>query len=89
VLGNWEGRDVLVVPFLAPGISLQPYAGRLELEHPRRGLVRLRFPQAGIALIRATFIEAGWVPGREDEGLSIVQGGARVDVFLDGDGGGG
>jgi len=84
VLLEWEGRHVIVVPFLGPGISLEPVAGPLTLEHPRKGIVRLRFPEMGIALPRATFIEAGWVPGREDDGLSIVQGGARVDVFLDG-----
>lgn len=85
VLLDWEGRDVVVVPFMAPGISLGPLVGPLALEHPRRGLVRLRFSEMGIALPKATFIEAGWVPGREDTGLSVLQGGARVDVFLDGD----
>ena len=84
VLLEWEGRHVVVVPFLEPGISLEPLAGALKLEHPRRGLVRLRFDSMGIALPKATFIQAGWVPGREDNGLSVVQGGARVDVFLDG-----
>ncbi len=86
VLLEWEGRRVLVVPFLSPGISLEPVAGELRLEHPRKGVVRLRFPEMGIALPKATFIEADWVPGREEAGLSVVQGGARVDVFLDGDG---
>ena len=83
VLLEWEGRCVLVVPFLEPCISFQPLAGELRLEHPRRGVVRLRFPRMAIALPKATFIEAGWVPGREQRGLSVVQGGARVDVFLD------
>ena len=86
MLLEWEGRHVLVVPFLEPGISLEPLTGELKLEHPRRGLVRVRLPQMGIALPKATFIEAGWVPGHEDHGLSIVQGGARVDIFLDGEG---
>jgi hypothetical protein len=45
--------------------------------------VRLRFPTMAIALVKATFIEADWVPGREGAGLTVVQGGARVDVFLD------
>ena len=83
VLLEWEGRDVLVVPFLEPGISLEPLRGALKLEHPKKGLVRLRFPEMAIALPKATFIEAGWVPGQEDVGLSVVQGGTRVDVFLD------
>jgi hypothetical protein len=85
VLLEWEGREVLVVPFLEPGISLEPLSGPLTLEHPKKGLVRLRFPEMGIALPKATFIEAGWVPGNEETGLSVVQGGTRVDVFLDGD----
>ena len=83
VLLEWEGRRVLVVPFLSPGISLEPLTGELKLEHPRKGLVRLRFPEMGIALPKATFIEAGWVAGHDDTALSVVQGGARVDVFLD------
>ena len=86
MLLEWEGRRVVVVPFLSPGISLEPLPGELKLEHPRKGLVRIRLPQMGIALPKATFIEAGWVPGNEQEGLSVVQGGARVDVFLDTDG---
>ena len=80
---EWEDRDVVVVPFLDPGISLAPFRGRLSLEHPRKGVVRLRFPTMTIALVRATFIEADWIAGREGAGLSIVQGGTRVDVFLD------
>ena len=86
VLLEWEGRHVLVVPFLEPGISLEPLSGELKLEHPRKGMVRLRFPEMGIALPKATFIDADWVPGHEDTGLSIVQGGARVDVFLEEEG---
>ena len=85
VLLEWEGRDVLVVPFLEPGISLEQLEGTLTLEHPRKGVVRLRFPTMAIALVSATFIEAEWVPGQEGSGISIVQGGARVDVFLDDD----
>ena len=84
VLLEWEGRQVLVIPFLGPGISLEPLPGELMLEHPRNGLVRLKLPQMSIALPKATFIEAGWVAGRERTGLSIVQGGARIDVFLEG-----
>ena len=80
---EWEDRDVVVVPYLDPGLSLAPFRGHLTLEHPRRGVVRLRFPVMAIALVKATFIEADWVPGREGAGLTVVQGGARVDVFLD------
>lgn len=86
VLLEWEGRHVVVVPFLSPGLSLEPLTGELKLEHPRKGVVRIRLPSMGIALPKATFIEAGWVPGNEEIGLSVVQGGARVDVFLDGGG---
>ncbi len=83
VLLDWEGRDVIVVPFIGPGLSLEPLQGALVLEHPRKGLVRLRMPQMAIALPKATFIDAGWVAGQEERALSVVQGGARVDVFLD------
>lgn len=83
VLLEWEGREVLVVPFLEPGISLEPLTGVLKLTHPRKGLVRVDLPQMSIALPKATFIEAGWVAGHDDTALSIVQGGARVDVFLE------
>jgi len=85
VLDRWAGRCAVVVPFLEPGISLWPMRGDLAVERPKRGVVRLAMPGMGIALRRATFIEADWVPGREDQGLSVVQGGVRVDVFVDGD----
>jgi hypothetical protein len=85
VLDRWAGRRVVVVPFLEPGISLWPVRGDLGVERPKRGVVRLAIPGMGIALRRATFIQAGWVPGREERGLSVVQGGVRVDVFIDGD----
>jgi hypothetical protein len=85
VLDRWAGRRVVVVPYLEPGISLWPVLADLGLERPKPGVVRLAIPGLGIALRRATFIEAGWVPGREDQGLSVVQGGVRVDVFVDGD----
>jgi len=42
VLLDWEGREVIVVPFIGPGLSLEPLQGPLVLEHPRKGLVRLR-----------------------------------------------
>ena len=89
VLDAWRGRRVLVVPFLHPGISLTPVAAELDVERPRGGVVRLAIPGMGIALRRSTFIEAGWIPGQERRGLSVIQGGARVDVFVDGDGNGG
>jgi len=84
VLAEWGGREVIVVPFMGPGMSLRQLAGPLSLEQPSPAVVRLRFPEMAIALPRATFLEAGWVAGQEGRGLSIVQGGARVDVFLDG-----
>ena len=83
VLLEWEGRRVLVVPFLEPGISLEPLTGVLKLTHPRKGVVRIQMDAMAIALPKATFIDAGWVAGHDDDALSIVQGGARVDVFLD------
>jgi hypothetical protein len=84
VLDGWGGRDVVVIPYLQPGISLTPVVARLRLERQGPGAVRLAIPGLAIVLRRATFIEAGWVPGQEQRGLSVVQGGARVDVFLDG-----
>ena len=87
VLDAWRGRRVVVVPFLHPGISLTPVEAELDVERPRGGVVRLAIPGMGIALRRSTFIEAGWVRGQERRGLTVVQGGARVDVFVDGDGG--
>ena len=84
VLRGWAGRDVIVVAILEPGISLAPYSGPLEVEDDRGGVVRMRAGDEGapIAVRRATFIEAGWVPGQDERGLSLVQGGVRVDVFL-------
>lgn len=85
VLADWGGRDVIVVPFMGPGMALRQLAGVLDVRQPDHGVVRLRFPEMTIALPRATFLEADWVPGQEGRGLSVLQGGARVDVFLDGD----
>ena len=88
VLLRWQGRHVVIVPFLLPGISLTPFAGPLVVEEPKAGVLRVRVdPHAEpyISLFRATFLEAGWVAGREDRGLTIVQGGTRVDVFVDGE----
>ena len=85
VLEGWAGRHVVVIPYLEPGISLSPVRGSLTLERPRPGVVKFGFPGMGIALRRATFIDADWVLGQEGQGLAVVQGGARVDVFLDPD----
>jgi hypothetical protein len=82
VLGGWAGRPVVVVPYLEPGLSLAPVEAPLVLDHSRRGVVKLDMPGMPIALRKATFIDADWVPGQEDRGLSVVQGGTRVDVFL-------
>ncbi len=88
VLRSWRGRGVVIVPFLLPGISLTPFAGPLVVEEPKAGVLRVRVEpddEPYISLFRATFLEGGWVAGREDSGLSIMQGGTRVDVFVDGD----
>jgi hypothetical protein len=85
VLVSWAGRMVVVVPYLEPGLSLAPVRAPLRLDESRNGVVRLDVPGLPIALRRATFLEAGWVPGQEERGLSVVQGGARVDVFLSDD----
>jgi hypothetical protein len=85
VLAEWGGREVIVVPFIGPGMALRQLTGPLAVEQPSRGVVRLRFDEMAIALPRATFLDAGWVAGQEGRGLSVVQGGARVDVFLAGD----
>lgn len=87
VLGGWEGRRAVVVPYVEPGISLALVHATLEVDHDGDGVVRLELPATPIALRRSTFIEAGWVPGQEGRGLTVVQGGTRVDVFLDGDDG--
>jgi hypothetical protein len=86
LLRSWAGRRVVIVPFLLPGISLTPFDGPLVVEDPKDGVLRVRVePHAEpyISLFRATFLEAGWVAGREERGLSIVQGGTRVDVFVE------
>ncbi len=83
MLADWVGREVIVVPYMGPGMSLRQLRGTLELRQPRAGVVQLPFAEMTLALPRATFIEADWVPGREGQGLSITQGSARVDVFLE------
>lgn len=83
VLESWAGRSVVVVPYLEPGLSLPPVTAPLRLDTSRAGVLKLDMPGLPIALRRATFLEAGWVPGQEERGLSVVQGGTRVDVFLE------
>ena len=88
ILRSWQGRGVVIVPFLLPGISLTPFAGPLVVEEPKAGVLRVRVEphdEPYISLFRATFLEGRWVAGREESGLSIIQGGTRVDVFVDGD----
>ena len=82
-LTEWAGRDVIVVPYMGPGMALQQLRGPLDVRQPEPGVVRLHFDEMAIALPRATFISADWVPGQEQRGLSVLQGGARVDVFLE------
>jgi hypothetical protein len=82
VLRTWSGKPVIVVPYLEPGLSLAPVSAPLSLDESRAGVVKLDMPGLPVALRRATFLEAGWVPGQEERGLKVVQGGVRVDVFL-------
>src|SRR5438105_4234905 len=88
VLIAWEGRQVLVVAFVDPGVSLRPFAGRLSVADDGHGVVRAEIapddgPPVRIAFPSATFHDAEWVPGLEERGLSIEQGATRVDVFLE------
>ena len=83
VLDAWSGRQVVVVAYLEPGLSLAPVTAPLRLDRSQRGVLKLDVPGLPVALRRATFIEAGWVPGQEERGLAVTQGGARVDVFLE------
>jgi hypothetical protein len=88
VLRSWEGRTVLVVAFVDPGVSLPPFAGVLTVEDLGHGVVRGAVnadghPPIRIAFPSGTFHEASWIPGHEDHGLSVVQGATRVDVFLE------
>ena len=89
ILCSWEGRDVLVVAFVEPGVSLRPFEGILSVTDGDHGIlhaeispgpdtqsVRLAFPSG-------LFHDAEWVPGMEGRGLSIEQGATRVDVFLE------
>jgi hypothetical protein len=88
VLIGWEGRRVLVVAFVDPGVSLRPFAGTLSVDDDGRGVMRATIAEDGAPPVRiafpvATFHDAEWVPGFVDVGLSIEQGATRVDVFLD------
>jgi hypothetical protein len=88
VLIGWQGRRVLVVAFVEPGISLRPMLGTLSVEDQGHGILRAAIapdagPAVGIAFPSGTFHDAEWVPGLEERGLSIEQGATRVDVFLE------
>ena len=82
VLRGWSGREVVVVAFMTPGVSLRPFTGPLVVEEDERGDLRAVLDETRIAFPRATFHEAGWVAGREGSALSVVQGSTRVDVLL-------
>jgi hypothetical protein len=92
VLVGWEGRRVLVVAFVDPGVSLRPFTGRLTVEDASSAMLRaLVVPDDDtrplrIAFPSGTFHDAVWVPGLEERGLSVEQGATRVDVFLEDDG---
>jgi hypothetical protein len=88
VLRSWAGREVMVVAFVEPGVSLAPFTGELSVEDGSAGIVRGVVANGGpepvrIAFPSGTFHEAFWVPGHEDRGLSVVQGATRVDVFVE------
>ncbi len=85
VLAEWAGREVIVIPYVEPGLSLRPLRGPLEVRQPRSGVVQLRVGERSVVLPETTFIEAGWVPEQEGRGLAITQGGVRVDVFAEDD----
>jgi hypothetical protein len=88
VLVGWEGRRVLVVAFVDPGVSLRPFAGRLTVEDASAAMLRALIEDddgrpVRIAFPSGTFHDAEWIPGLEERGLSIEQGATRVDLFLD------
>lgn len=90
VLIGWEGRRVLVVAFVDPGVSLRPFAGTLRVSDDGDGVMRGEIVAAGeppvrIAFPSATFHDAVWVPGLDGRGLSLEQGATRIDVFLEDD----
>ena len=84
VLIGWDGRKVLVVAFVEPGVSLRPFAGTLSVSEDGRNGVRAQISGGDqrIAFPAATFHAAGWL-GAGERGLSIEQGATRIDVFLD------
>lgn len=88
VLVGWNGRRVLVVAFVEPGVSLRPFAGELTIEDASAAMLHAAVADDGtrpvrIAFPSGTFHDAEWVPGMEERGLSIEQGATRVDVFLE------
>lgn len=85
VLQSWAGRQVIVIAFVEPGVSLHPLGGRLRCEPGERHSTLAILEPLGtrIAFPSATFHEAGWVPGNEGSGLSVIQGATRVDVFVE------
>lgn len=89
VLIGWDGRRVLVVAFVEPGVSLRPFAGTLSVHDDEHGVVRAAVDPGGrgapvrIAFPSGTFHDAEWVAGMEDRGLSVEQGATRIDVFLE------
>lgn len=89
VLTGWDGRRVLVIAFVDPGVSLRPFAGTLAVEEVTDGILRASVGGNGakpvrIAFPSGTFHAAGWIRGMEERGLSVEQGATRVDVFLEG-----
>jgi hypothetical protein len=89
VLIGWEGRRVLVVAFMGPGVSLAPFGGTLSVSDDAHGVVRAAIgtgagaPPVRIAFPSATFHDARWVPGWTGRAISVAQGATRVDVFLE------
>jgi len=87
VLIGWQGRAVLVVAFVDPGVSLRPIRGVLSVDDDGRvvgaTIAGEDRPPVRIAFPAATFHDAEWVPGMEERGLSIEQGATRIDVFVD------
>jgi hypothetical protein len=89
ILCSWEGRDVLVIAFVEPGVSLRPFGGILSVTDDGHGMLHAEVsPGPGTQVVRIAFPsglfhDAEWVPGMEDRGLSIEQGATRVDVFLE------
>jgi hypothetical protein len=86
VLRGWDGREVTVIAFVEPGVSLHPLGGVMSCEDGDRHVeLRMLLEPAGtrITFPEATYHQGHWVPGRIGQGLSITQGATRVDVFLE------